>query len=428
MAQYKIIGGKPLSGTVEPAGNKNSAMPLIAAALLTDEEVVLKNIPQIRDVLVQMRMLRKLGASVRNEPSEKKVIIKAKKIVTHKLDKQDVLMTRGSILFLGGLIGRLRKAQVWLPGGDKIGKRPLDSHFIALKKLGAKLEINGGYIVDASAMKGGEIWLDEMSVTGTENLIMATVLIEGTTRIINAASEPHVQDLCRLLKKMGARISGIGTNVLTIHGVKRLSGAEFTISSDFMEVGTFIGAAVVTGGEITIKNALTSQMGQILYQYEKLGVKVKVDHKKDEIFVPASQSLKVIDYMDGTMNKIGVMPWPGFPPDLLQIMLVVATQANGRILIHDQMYEGRLFYTSELVKMGADIFLSDPHRVVINGPKKLAGTVLKSPDIRAGMSLLIAALAAEGESIILNGEIIERGYERIEERFKKLGARIERIS
>ncbi len=428
MSKYRITGGYPISGTVTPAGNKNSALPIIAASLLTDEEVVLRNVPAISDVSVQLRILRKLGGKVEYNRKEGVVTIRVKELKTHKLDKHDVLKTRGSILYLGSLVGRAKKAEVWSPGGCKLGKRPVDSYFIALQKLGAKITTEDSYVVDASGLKGNRVWQEETAVTGTENLIMAGVLAKGTTTIISAASEPHVQDLCNFLNQMGAKISGVGSNILTIEGVEKLHGTEFEISSDFMEIGTFIAAAAVTGGELRIKKALTEHMDQILSQYEKLGVKTIIDREKDEIFVPANQKLIIRDYMDGTMNKLETMPWPGFPADLLQFSIVIATQSKGKILIFDKLYEGRLFYVSELSRMGADIFLSDPHRLVVNGPTKLSGKVLKSSDIRAGMSLLIAALAAEGESIIENGELIERGYEHIEERFKKLGAKIERIA
>ena len=428
MAKYRVIGGHPISGTITPAGNKNSALPIIAASLLTEEEVVLTNVPSITDVYVQMRLLKKLGATVRYNRKDGVATLKSKELKTHKLDKHDVLKTRGSILFLGSLVGRARKAEVWSPGGCKLGKRPVDSYFIAMQQLGAKVEVNGSYFVDAKNLHGARVWQEETAVTGTENIIMAAVLAEGTTTIINAASEPHVQDLCNFLNQMGAKITGVGSNVLTIKGVKKLSGTEFRISADFMEIGTFIAAAVVTGGELKIKDASIQHMDQILSQYAKLGVKVTVDTEKDEITVPANQKLVIRDYMDGSMNKLETMPWPGFPADLLQFAIVIATQAKGKILIFDKLYEGRLFYTSELNKMGADIFLSDPHRLIISGPTQLQGKVLKSSDIRSGMSLLVAALAAEGESIIENGEIIERGYEHIEERFKKLGAKIERMS
>ncbi len=431
MSQYKITGGNPITGTITPAGNKNSVLPIIAASLLTDEEVTLTNVPQISDVRVQFKILKKLGGTVKYNQKERTAVLRTEKLATYKLEKEDVLKTRGSILFMGSLIGREKKALIWSPGGCKLGKRPVDSYFLALEKLGAKIGTDDGYesyVIDAKALKGARVWLEETAVTGTENVIMAAVLAPGKTVIINAASEPHVQDLCNFLNQMGAKITGIGSNVLTIDGVEKLTGTKFEISSDFMEIGTFIAAAVVTGGELTIKKALTDQMDQILSQYEKLGVKVKVDYDKDEIYVPANQTLRIRDYMDGSMNKLETMPWPGFQADLIQFAIVIATQAKGRILIHDKLYEGRLFYTSELNKMGADIFLSDPHRIIVQGPTKLTGKVLKSPDIRAGMSLLIAALAAEGESIIQNGELIERGYENVEERFKKLGAKIERIA
>jgi len=427
MSSYRVIGGKKLRGTITPRGNKNATLPIIAASILTSGKVKISNIPNISDVRTQLKILRKLGASVKYNRKDGVAEIRTKKLKTTKLDKQDVLKTRGSILFLGPLIGRAGKATLWSTGGCNLGKRPVDSYFQAIEKLGAKVEsLNSSIVVKAGNLKGKRIWQSEKAVTGTENLIMAAVLAKGTTEIINAASEPHVQDLCNFLNKMGAKIKGIGSDRLFIEGVDTLYGTEHEISTDFMEVGTFITAAVVTGGEIRIEKAMPEHMDMILNEFAKFGVKTKWD--QDTLIVPAGQKLKTKCYLDGSMNKLECLPWPAFPPDLLQFMIVLATQSKGRILIHDKMYEGRLFYTSELNNMGADIFLSDPHRLIVQGPTKLRGKVLKSPDIRAGMSLLVAALAAEGESIIERGEIIERGYSDIEERFKSLGAQIERIT
>jgi len=427
MSSYRVIGGKKLRGTITPRGNKNATLPIIAASILTSGKVKISNIPNISDVRTQLKILRKLGASVKYNRKDGVAEIRTKKLKTTKLDKQDVLKTRGSILFLGPLIGRAGKATLWSTGGCNLGKRPVDSYFQAIEKLGAKVEsLNSSIVVKAGNLKGKRIWQSEKAVTGTENLIMAAVLAKGTTEIINAASEPHVQDLCNFLNKMGAKIKGIGSDRLFIEGVETLYGTEHEISTDFMEVGTFITAAVVTGGEIRIEKAMPEHMDMILNEFAKFGVKTKWD--QDTLIVPAGQKLKTKCYLDGSMNKLECLPWPAFPPDLLQFMIVLATQSKGRILIHDKMYEGRLFYTSELNNMGADIFLSDPHRLIVQGPTKLRGKVLKSPDIRAGMSLLVAALAAEGESIIERGEIIERGYSDIEERFKSLGAQIERIT
>ncbi len=426
MSSYKVVGGRPLKGTITPMGNKNAALPIIAATMLTSEKVTLTNVPDISDVRIQFKILKKLGVDVEYNRQANKAVIHAKKLKTTKLDKQDVLKTRGSILFLGPLIARAGKATLWSTGGCSLGKRPVDSYFQAISKLGAKVRYEGdSFVVDAPKLKGTKVWQAEKAVTGTENLIMAAVLAKGTTEIINAASEPHVQDLCNMLNSMGAKITGVGSDRLLIEGVEILYGTEHRINNDFMEVGTFITAAVVTGGSLRIENAMPEYMDMILNEFAKFGVKTKWDG--DTLVVSDNQSLKTKACLDGSMNKVECLPWPGFPPDLLQFMIVLATQSSGRILIHDKLYEGRLFYTSELNNMGADIFLSDPHRLIVFGKTPLRGKVLKSPDIRAGMSLLVAALCARGESIIERGEIIERGYSNIEERFKSLGANIERL-
>ncbi|MBN1332003.1 UDP-N-acetylglucosamine 1-carboxyvinyltransferase [Candidatus Dojkabacteria bacterium] len=426
MSSYRVVGGKPLKGTISPMGNKNAALPIIAATILTSEKVHLTNVPDISDVRIQINILRKLGASVKYNRKLNELEVKATKLKTTKLDKEDVLKTRGSILFLGPLVGRAGKATLWSTGGCNLGKRPVDSYFQAVERLGAKVEYeDNSFKVDASNLRGSRVWQGEKAVTGTENLIMAAVLAKGKTEIINAASEPHVQDLCNFLNKMGARISGIGSDRLYIEGVEVLFGTEHQISYDFMEVGTFITAAIVTGGELRIENAMKNHLDMILGEFGKFNIKTKWDG--ETLIVPAKQTLKTCNYLDGSMNKLECLPWPGFPPDLLQFAIVLATQSKGRILIHDKLYEGRLFYTQELNTMGADIFLADPHRLIVNGPTALKGRVLKSPDIRAGMSLLVAALGASGESIIERGEIIERGYSNIEERFRSIGADIERI-
>lgn len=425
MSSYIITGGKPLKGRIKPGGNKNAALPIIAASLLTNQKVTLHNVPNISDVAVQLKILKKLGAEVKRNIVNNTVEIEAKNITSHKLSKDDVMKTRGSILFLGALAGRSKEVEMWSPGGCNLGKRPVDSYLVALEKLHAQIEIEDTcFKVNAKNMKGSRVWLSEKAVTGTENVIMAAVLTDGNTEIINAASEPHVQDLCNFLNKMGAKISGIGSDHLYIEGVSSLNGTEHTIMTDFMEVGTFIAAAAVTGGEITIENAIPEHMTQIIDEFAKLGVSVEI---KGNDIIAKQGDMKIRSYLDGSMNKIECLPWPAFPADLLQFMIVVATQSQGRILIHDKLYEGRLFYTSELVKMGADIFMADPHRIVVNGKTALKGKVLTSPDIRAGMSLLIAALAAKGESVIERGEIIERGYENIQEKFLALGATIKRI-
>jgi len=424
MSSYKIIGGKPLKGEITPSGNKNAALPILAASLLTDEKVILENVPKIRDVRVQLRILKSLGTKIRYSKGNR-ITLKTPRIKTYKLSKEDVSKSRGSILFIGPLIGRVGKAEIWAPGGCKLGKRPIDNYFFSLEKLNAKLKFDGKYILNGRKLKGTRIWQEETSVTGTENLIIASVLAEGETEIINAASEPHVQDLCRFLNKMGAKITGIGTNVLHIRGVNKLHGCTYRISDDFMEIGTLIAAAAVTGGEIQINTNIQKYMDKILMEFVKLGVKVEKNEKG--LFVSRKQKMKIRNYIDGTMNKIECLPWPGFPPDLLQFMIVVATQCKGKILIFDKMYEGRLFFTEDMNKMKADIVMCDPHRVIVHGPSELEGKVLQSPDIRAGMAFLLAALAAEGESIIERGEIIERGYEDIDGKFRKLGGKIKKI-
>lgn len=423
MSSYEIIGGKPLKGTVKPSGNKNAVLPILAATLLTGDEVILENVPRIRDVRVQLKILKKLGANIRYR-KDGKLHIRTKKLKTYKLSKDDVSQSRGSILFIGPLIGRAKKAEIWAPGGCKLGKRPIDNYFFSLERLNVKLKFDGKYILDGSQLKGSRIWQDEMSVTGTENLVMASVLASGSTKIINAASEPHVQDLCIFLNKMGANISGIGTNVLKITGTDKLHGCQHKISDDFMEIGTFIAAAAVTGGEVQILTDMQDYMDKIIMEFAKLGISVEKNDKG--LFISKNQKRHIRNYLDGTMNKIECLPWPGFPPDLLQFMIVVATQSKGKIMIFDKMYEGRLFFTEELNKMKADIVMCDPHRVIVHGPSKLKGRVLQSPDIRAGMALLIAALAADGESVIEKGEIIERGYEDIEDKFNNLGAKIKK--
>ncbi|MFQ5493213.1 MAG: UDP-N-acetylglucosamine 1-carboxyvinyltransferase [Candidatus Dojkabacteria bacterium] len=426
MSSYKIKGGKPLNGVIAPGGNKNAALPIIAASLLTDKKVVLQNVPNILDVAQQVKILKKLGAAVKRNLKDKTLEIKAEKIKSYKLSKDDVMKTRGSILFLGALAGRAKKVEIWSPGGCDLGKRPIDSYLAALQKLHAQIEVEDTcFRVEAKQIKGDIVWLSEKAVTGTENVIMAAVLAPGKTEIINAASEPHVQDLCHFLNKLGAKITGIGSDRLFIEGVDNLGGTEHSIMTDFMEVGTFIAAAAVTRGEIKIKNAIPQYMTRIMEEFEKLGVKTKVEG--DSIIAKGTGNMKIRSYLDGSMNKLETLPWPAFPADLLQFAIVVATQSQGRILVHDKLYEGRLFYTTELNKMGADIFMADPHRIIVTGPTPLRGKVLRSPDIRAGMSLLVAALAAEGESTIQRGEIIERGYENIQEKFKSLGASIKRI-
>ncbi len=425
MEQFVIEGGFPLSGTITPFGNKNAALTLLAAALLTDETVVLKNAPAIGDVLTLIELLRDLGVSVQHT-GRSELTACAASLSKTALNPDFCRKARGSILLAGPLLARHGRATMPRPGGDKIGRRRLDTHLRALEALGARIQTNHVYEMWApEGLRGADIFLDERSVTGTENVIMASTLAEGATVIRNAACEPHVQELCLLLNAMGARISGVGTNELTIEGVKTLRGGEHTIGPDFMEVGSFIGLAAVTNGEIRIKDAAPYHMRRSLMVFERLGVEVAVDG--EDILVPDHQKLEIVRDVGDAIPKIFDDPWPGFPADLMSIALVVATQARGTVLFFEKMYESRLFWLDRLIEMGAEIILCDPHRAVIVGPSKLYGERITSPDIRAGMALLIASLCAEGQSVIRNIEQIDRGYDCIDERLRALGARIERV-
>jgi UDP-N-acetylglucosamine 1-carboxyvinyltransferase len=423
--RFIIEGGRRLSGSITPAGNKNAALPLLAAALLTDRELVLHNVPLIGDVLTKIALLQKLGVRVERR-GEHSWALCAAAINGNNPDVMLARKIRTSVLLAGPLLARRGYVTIPRPGGDQIGPRPLDTHFLALRALGASIEITPtSYEMRADRLRGADIFLDEMSVTGTEQAILAAVLADGTTTIANAASEPHVQDVCHCLNRMGARISGIGTNCLTIEGVGSLSGAEFTIGPDYMEVGSFIGLAAATRSELRIVGARPQQHRMTRIAFGKLGVAWR--EEGDDIIVPAEQQLVVQSDSHGAIPKIDAMPWPGFPSDLLSIALTVATQARGTILIHEKMFPSRLFFVDKLISMGARIILCDPHRAVVVGPSQLYGEHLSSPDIRAGMSLLIAALCAQGQSIIDNIGQIERGYERIEERLRMLGAQIQRV-
>ena len=423
MYEYAIEGGFPLKGRIKASGNKNSALPCLAATLLTDQPVVLSNLPEIEDVHVMMEILKVLGCSVEklghNEYRFQTLDITREEIPPHLSQK-----IRASILFAGPMLARRGRVLLPPPGGDVIGRRPLDTHFLALMELGTRVESGTFFALTANKLKGAAIFLDETSVTATENTLMAAVLAEGTTVIENAASEPHVQDLCRLLILMGARIEGIGSNILTIQGVTKLSGASFRIGSDFMEVGSLIGLAAATRGEVEIEDAAPQNLRMMRLGLAKLGISWET--AGSTIRVPAPQSLKVVPTMGGQIPKIDDAPWPGFPADLISIALVVATQAEGTVLIHEKMFESRMFYVDKLIGMGARIILCDPHRAVIVGGNRLEGAEIASPDIRAGMALLLAALCAKGESIIHNIHQIDRGYERIDERLNALGARIRR--
>ncbi|GAB1456429.1 MAG: UDP-N-acetylglucosamine 1-carboxyvinyltransferase [Spirochaetia bacterium] len=423
MKQYHIEGGHPLKGRIRASGNKNAALPCIAAALLSEEPVTLRNIPEIEDVLVMLDICRALGATVeRLEPDAWK--IDGSTIRVADVPAPLAAKVRASILFAGPLLARFGKVTLPPPGGDVIGRRRLDTHFLALEELGARIEVDGAFLFTANKLKGADIFLDEASVTATENAVMAAALAEGRTVIRNAASEPHVQDVCKLVQAMGGLVSGIGSNILTIDGVQSLHGADFAIGPDFMEVGSFIGLAAVTRGDIVIEGVVPDDLRMMKIAFNRLGIGWSIDGS--DLSVHSGQTLRVVPDLGGQIPKIDDAPWPGFPPDLTSIMTVVATQAEGTVLIHEKMFESRMFWVDKLIGMGARIVLCDPHRAVVSGPSRLRGDSLTSPDVRAGMALVIAALCAEGTSVIKNVYQIERGYEHITERLQKLGARIQR--
>jgi UDP-N-acetylglucosamine 1-carboxyvinyltransferase len=423
MAKFIIEGGIPLEGEIIPSGNKNAALPLLAASLLTDEPLVLRNVPLIGDVRTMLALLEDLGVEI-SFTGEKEVTLRARDVKKTALREDLCRQIRASILLAGPMLARCGQVKLGPPGGDVIGRRRLDTHFIAFKALGAQVDVDARYYLSASSLHGTDILLDEASVTGTENVLMAAALAKGTTIIRNAASEPHVQDLARCLNQMGARISGIGSNVLVVEGVDRLHGTVFEIPSDHIEVGSFIGLALATGGQILIKKAVPENMRMALMVFERLGARVEI--RGEDILVPAGQELVVRDEMDGAIPKVEDGPWPAFPADLMSIAIVTATQAKGTVLFFEKMFESRLFFVDKLIAMGARIILCDPHRAVVVGPSKLHGEQVSSPDIRAGMALVIAALCAQGQSEISNIEQIDRGYENIDEKLRSLGARIER--
>jgi len=414
-----------LKGELTPAGNKNAALPIMAACLLIEEPVVLHNIPQIRDIQAMRRLIESLGAHV-EELDQKTWRINAKRLEITKVDSELSRKIRASVLIAGPLVARTGHVQLPAPGGDVIGRRKLDTHILALRALGVNVAYDRMFELHASGLHGADILLDEASVTATENAIMASVTAKGDTRIRNAASEPHVQELCNFLNQMGARIEGIGTNSLQISGVSSLHGGEFTIGSDLLEVVSFIGAAVVTRGEIRIKNAGAEHLEIVAQVFRRLGV--VWDQQGVDIVVPAKQDLKVVSDLDGALPEIKTNVWPAFPTDLVSIAITVATQVEGSVLFHDWMFSGRMYFTDKLVGMGARIILCDPYRCLVQGPTQLFGEKLESPDIRAGMSLLLAALAAKGTSKIRNIVQIERGYEKVDEKLRALGAHIERAS
>jgi UDP-N-acetylglucosamine 1-carboxyvinyltransferase len=434
MASFEIIGGSKLQGEIIPQGAKNEALQILCAVLLTPEKVTIHNIPDIRDVNKLMSLLKDLGVKI-EKTGEGSFTFQADDINLDYLRTEDFKTKgsslRGSIMILGPLLSRFKKGVIPQPGGDKIGRRRLDTHFIGMKKLGAEftyIESESLYSIEASNLKGTYMLLDEASVTGTANIVMAAVLSKGKTTIFNAACEPYLSQLCNMLNRMGAKISGVGSNLLPIEGVDSLGGTEHTLLPDMIEVGSFIGMAAMTKSEITIKNVNYRALGIIPEVFRRLGI--QLIHQGDDIVVPAQETYRVETFMDGSIMTIADAPWPGFTPDLISIALVTATQAKGSVLIHQKMFESRLFFVDKLIDMGARIILCDPHRATViglNHEYPLKGIRMSSPDIRAGVALLIAALSAEGTSIIDNIEQIDRGYQNIDGRLTALGAKIKRI-
>lgn len=423
MHTYRIEGGFPVKGRIRASGNKNAALPCIAATVMARAPVVLRNIPEIEDVHVMLDALRALGASVERS-GDHAWRIDPSSLSGTEVPADEARKVRASILFAGPLLARFGKAELPPPGGDVIGRRRLDTHVLALEELGARVEIDGAFRFAANKLVGADIFLDEASVTGTENAVMAACLAEGRTVIRNAASEPHVQDLCRLLSAMGARIEGVGSNVLKVEGVAELGGADFSIGPDYMEIGSFIGLTAVTRGELEIEGVVAEDLRPLKISFSKLGISWKI---RDGILsVPAGQPMRVVADLGGQIPAIYDQPWPAFPPDLTSIMTVVATQAEGTVLIHEKMFESRMFWVDKLIGMGAKIVLCDPHRAVVTGPTRLRADSLTSPDVRAGMAMVIAALCAEGVSEIDNVYQIERGYESLCDRLRAIGARITR--
>jgi UDP-N-acetylglucosamine 1-carboxyvinyltransferase len=431
---FEIIGGNKLEGEITPQGAKNEALQVICATLLTNEEVIISNVPEIRDVLNLIELLKNFGVKI-SKKNYHTYSFKADNINLDYMYSEDFKIKasslRGSIMLLGPMLARFKKGYIPRPGGDKIGRRRLDTHFIGLSKLGAIFEYNikdNFYKVEGNELKGCYMLLDEASVTGTANIIMAAVLSKGITTIYNAACEPYIQQLCRLLIRMGASIKGIGSNLLTIEGVEKLQGCKHQLMPDMIEVGSFIGLAAMTQSALTIKNVDYEELGIIPNVFSKLGI--QIIQKDNDLFIPKYENYEIETFIDGSIMTVSDAPLPGFTPDLLSIVLVVATQAKGSVLIHQKMFESRLFFVDKLIDMGAQIILCDPHRATVIGLNRqtnLRGIEMTSPDIRAGVALLIAALSAEGKSRIYNIEQIDRGYEHIDERLKNIGANITRI-
>ncbi|TDW99875.1 UDP-N-acetylglucosamine 1-carboxyvinyltransferase [Dinghuibacter silviterrae] len=435
MSAFQVEGGKKLKGEITPQGAKNEALQIISAVLLTPETVKVNNIPDILDVNLLIELLGEMGVSI-DRPSRDTCIFKADKVDTGYLEseafRQKGGRLRGSVMIAGPMLARFGKAFIPKPGGDKIGRRPLDTHIIGFEKLGVRPDYNTGdnyFTLNGQDMRGTYMLLNEPSVTGTANIVMAASMAKGTTTIYNAACEPYIQQLCLMLNRMGARITGIGSNLLTIEGVTALHGTEHRLLPDMIEVGSFIGLAAMTQSAITIRNAGLGHLGQIPDKFRQMGIELFLEG--DDIRVPEQELYSIQGNLDGSIPTIYDHPWPGFTPDLLSILLVVATQARGSVLIHQKMFESRLFFTDKLMDMGAQIILCDPHRAAVVGlarQRRLRGITMSSPDIRAGVALLIAALSAEGRSTIQNIEQIDRGYQYIDERLRKLGADIRRVN
>ena len=421
---YRIEGPASLGGRFTPAGNKNAALPILAGSLLADAPVVLDNVPDIRDVRTLVELMSSIGASVDWEGNGR-VVVDPSGVTGGTLDPDLSRRIRASILLAGPLLARSGQVVLPPPGGDVIGRRRLDTHFLALGRLGAEVEVGDRYELRARRLVGADVFLDEPSVTGTENAILAAVTAEGTTRLRNAAAEPHVQDLCRFLASMGAEIEGIGTHDLTIRGVESLGGTTHRIGADHIEIGSVVGLAAITGSEVVIEDVEAQHMDPLRVGFERLGVRCEL--RGSELHVPAEQSMEIQPDLGDQVPSLGDGPWPAFPADLMSIALVVATRCRGTILIHEKMFESRMYFADKVISMGGRVVLCDPHRAVVVGPSHLRGSRVESPDIRAGMALLIAALAADGVSRIHNIGQIERGYERIDERLRELGAAIERV-
>ncbi|WP_320054121.1 UDP-N-acetylglucosamine 1-carboxyvinyltransferase [uncultured Acetobacteroides sp.] len=433
MGTFVVKGGRPLKGEITPQGAKNEALQVISAVLLTPQKVTISNIPNILDVMKLIQLLSKMGVAVA-KVDESTYTFEAKNVNFDYLKtddyRKDASSLRGSIMVVGPLLARYGKGFIPRPGGDKIGRRRLDTHFIGFEKLGAKFNFDANdsfFTVEANELRGTYMLLDEASVTGTANIVMAATMAKGTTTIYNAACEPYVQQLCKMLNRMGAKISGVGSNLLTIEGVEELGGTEHRLLPDMIEIGSFIGLAAMTHSEITIKDVSYPDLGIIPDSFRRLGIKMEL--RGDDIYIPAQDHYEIDTFIDGSILTIADAPWPGLTPDLLSIFLVVATQANGSVLIHQKMFESRLFFVDKLIDMGAQIILCDPHRATVIGHDnkiKLRPTVMSSPDIRAGVALLIAALSADGTSVIHNIDQIDRGYQNIDLRLNALGANISR--